>query len=236
MDSHAVLSADWYHPLAADLPPLAADPSPLAADPSPLAAPPIAGERHAALADERRTAEQRCAAALVGRPRLTAEFQQLLRVNQRYAVAREQQARTFTLAWPALRACAQALGRHLKQTGAIGEVEDVFFCTRADLDRATTSVDIAGPRARWERQRRLAAPLKLGRPPRLLGDVIDHAVNAARGSAASTNEDTIVGHPASVGRATGPVNIITDPADFASAIIWCKQFSHLFAVAPLESA
>ena len=25
----------------------------------------------------------------------------------------------------------------------------------------------------------------------------------------------------------------TDPADFASAIIWCKQFSHLFALAPL---
>jgi Electron transfer DM13 len=27
----------------------------------------------------------------------------------------------------------------------------------------------------------------------------------------------------------------TDPADFASAIIWCKQFSHLFAVAPLST-
>jgi hypothetical protein len=27
----------------------------------------------------------------------------------------------------------------------------------------------------------------------------------------------------------------TDPTDFASAIIWCKQFSHLFAVAPLTS-
>jgi hypothetical protein len=27
-----------------------------------------------------------------------------------------------------------------------------------------------------------------------------------------------------------------DPARFASVIIWCKQFSHLFAVAPLESA
>ena len=26
----------------------------------------------------------------------------------------------------------------------------------------------------------------------------------------------------------------TDPADSASAIIWCKQFSHLFAVAPFE--
>lgn len=28
----------------------------------------------------------------------------------------------------------------------------------------------------------------------------------------------------------------TDPADFASAIIWCKQFSHLFATAPFEPA
>jgi hypothetical protein len=27
----------------------------------------------------------------------------------------------------------------------------------------------------------------------------------------------------------------TDPADFASAIIWCKQFSHLFAVAAFEA-
>jgi hypothetical protein len=27
----------------------------------------------------------------------------------------------------------------------------------------------------------------------------------------------------------------TDPADFASAIVWCKQFSHLFAVAPLAA-
>ena len=27
----------------------------------------------------------------------------------------------------------------------------------------------------------------------------------------------------------------TDPSDFASAIVWCKQFSHLFAVAPLTS-
>jgi hypothetical protein len=27
----------------------------------------------------------------------------------------------------------------------------------------------------------------------------------------------------------------TEPADFASAIVWCKQFSHLFAVAPFEA-
>jgi hypothetical protein len=28
----------------------------------------------------------------------------------------------------------------------------------------------------------------------------------------------------------------TDPADFASAVVWCKQFSHLFATAPLSDA
>ncbi len=28
----------------------------------------------------------------------------------------------------------------------------------------------------------------------------------------------------------------TDPADFASAVIWCKQFSHLFATAPLAAS
>ena len=28
----------------------------------------------------------------------------------------------------------------------------------------------------------------------------------------------------------------TDPADFASAVVWCKQFSHLFATAPFDRA
>lgn len=28
----------------------------------------------------------------------------------------------------------------------------------------------------------------------------------------------------------------TDPAEFASAIVWCRQFSHLFAVAPFDGA
>jgi pyruvate,water dikinase len=115
-----------------------------------------------------------------------------------------------------LRACARSFGRHLHQNGTIGDVDDVYFCTPTDLDPATTPIDIAGRRARWERQRRLAAPLKLGRPPRLLGDVIEQAVRATRGGAASTNDDTIVGHPASAGQATGPVTIVTGPGDFAA--------------------
>ena len=75
-------------------------------------------DRHARLAEQRAAAEQACRAALAGRPRLLAEFERLLEVNQRYAVIREEQARDFTLAWPVLRACARRLGEHLAAAGA----------------------------------------------------------------------------------------------------------------------
>jgi len=65
----------------------------------------------------------------------------------------------------------------------------------------------------WQRQRRLAAPLTLGLPPRLIGDVIERAVQQARGS---VEADAILGHPASTGRATGPVRIVHGPDDFAT--------------------
>ena len=45
--------------------------------------------------------------------------------------------------------------------------------------------------------------------------MIERAVRRARGTVAAT-DDVIVGHPASAGRATGPVRIITDPEDFAT--------------------
>ena len=70
-------------------------------------------------------------------------------------------------------------------------------------------------RALWQRQRRLVAPLTLGHPPRLIGDPIGRAVQAAR-STRDLPEGAIVGHPASAGRATGRVRIIAGPADFAS--------------------
>ncbi len=206
MDAHAVHSADWYHPVAAELPTAAASP------------PPPDG-RHAALAAQRTVAEKRCAAALADRPRLLARFEQLLRVNQRYAVTREHQARAFTLAWPALRACARSLGRHRTATGALAHVDDVFFCTRPELDDPAAVADrVAERRARWEQQRRLAAPLTLGRPPRLVGDVIGRAVRNARGTpgAPAAGDTVIIGQPAAAGRATGEVRIIIDPREFAA--------------------
>jgi phosphohistidine swiveling domain-containing protein len=203
---HAVQSVDWYHRVAAELQ---------------LDAPPPGDRRHADLAAHRTTAEQRCHAALTGKPALLHQFGQLLSVNQRYAVIREQQARDFTLAWPVLRACARGLGRRLVTLSAIEDADDVFFCTRDELHQCLDGQAIglaprvAERRATWQRQRRLAAPTTLGRPPRLIGDAIDRAVQQARG-ATLAGDGVIVGHPASAGRATGPARIVHGPQDFAA--------------------
>jgi rifampicin phosphotransferase len=205
--AHAVQSVDWYHPVAGEL-----------SNGAPF--PGSANERHGELAERRTVVEQRCRAALADRPRLLTEFERLLGVNQRYAVIREQQAGEFTLAWPVLRSCARRLGQRLRETGAIEQLDDIFFCTRDEVNAALadqTNGPIAGVgerRALWQRQRRLAAPLTLGRPAPLIGDVIDRAVQQARGTA-EIPAGVIVGHPASAGRATGPVRIVQGPADFA---------------------
>jgi hypothetical protein len=74
-----------------------------------------------------------CRAALVGRPRLLTRFEELLHVSQRYAVIREEQARDFTLGWPALRACVRRLGAHMVATGVLEEADDVFFCNHDEV-------------------------------------------------------------------------------------------------------
>jgi phosphohistidine swiveling domain-containing protein len=204
---HAVQTADWYQPVAAELPAPA------------VSAPP--GERHARLARLRATAEDACRAKLAARPRLLASFEQLLRVNQRYAVIREDQARDFTLAWPVLRTCVRRLGEHMSANGDLAQVGDVFFGTRIEIgDRLTGPAQpldqevVSRRRLLWQRQRGLAAPLTLGAPVGPIGDVIERAVVEARGPH-EVPADAIVGHPASAGRATGPVRIVRGSDDFA---------------------
>jgi phosphohistidine swiveling domain-containing protein len=145
----------------------------------------------------------------------------MLQVSQRYAVIREQQADEFTLAWPVLRACATRLGQHLADLGAIQQPDDVYFCTRNEVtstlaDRISGQIPgIDERREIWQRQRQLAAPLTLGHPAPLIGDVIDRTVQQARYGAAAA-EGAMLGHPASTGRATGPVRIVYGPQDFAA--------------------
>jgi rifampicin phosphotransferase len=207
---YAVQSLDWYHPLAADLP----------APPSLSAA---AADRRLRLGEERAAAERRCRAALTNRPRLLDAFGRMLEVSQRYAVTREQQAHEFTLAWPVLRACATRLGQHLADLGAIKQPDDVYFCTRKEVTPAAAGrirgkiAGIGERREIWQRQRQLAAPLTLGHPAPLIGDVIDRTVQQTRNGAAVA-EGAMIGHPASTGRATGPVRIVHGPQDFAAFI------------------
>ena len=232
--AHAVQSADWYHPVAAEL--STADVA--MAD---------GGHQHAQLAQQRATAERTCRAALAGQSRLLTQFEQLLQVNQRYAVIREEQARDFTLAWPVLRICVRMLGEHLVATGAVEHADDVLFCTRNEVatrvaGKAEPIIEIVRKRRQlWQRQRSLAAPLTLGQPARLIGDVIDRAVQEARGEG-EVGEGVIVGQPASAGRATGPVRIVHSPQDFsgfrygevlvakATAPAWTPLFARAAAV------
>jgi len=225
--AHAVQSLDWAHPTAGELgwPP-----------------PQPSKDRHRELAARREALTAQCLAVLGDQPQLQARFQALLAVAQRYAVIREQQARQLTLGWPLLRRCARRLGETLRTDGMIDQAEDVFHLTRAELDTDAPLQELVNQRrGTWERQRRLLAPLTIGRPPRLLAKELLGAVEAVR-TTGPTPQGAIVGQPASPGRATGPVRIIHGPGDFdrfqpgevlvarATAPAWTPLFAHAVAV------
>ncbi len=204
MPAHAVFSADWYWPTGAIL--TAAEATTDPAGPG----------RRQRLAEQRQTAEAACLEALSPTPRLVREFAALLEVTRRYTLIREEQARSLTLGWPVLRSCALRLGQARTQTGTLQHAEQVFFLTRDALNQPAPRAVIAEERrSLWQRQRRLLAPLTLGKPPRLIGDPVARAIEAARGPR-TIAAGAIIGQPASTGRATGPVRLITDPAEFST--------------------
>jgi phosphohistidine swiveling domain-containing protein len=223
---YAVQSVDWAHPTVGEL----------------GWQPPQPSDRHRELAAHREQLTARCAAALADRPALQARFLALLEVAQRYTGLREQQARQFTLAWPLLRRCALRLGQQLHTRGVLDQPEDVFFLTRAELDQRSSLHQIVSQRrAVWERQRRLLAPLTIGRPPRLVQRELLATVDAVR-TGGPVGEGAIVGQPASPGRATGLVRIVAGPGDFdrfqpgevlvarATAPAWTPLFARAVAV------
>jgi pyruvate,water dikinase len=228
LPAYAVQSIDWAQPTAGELgwPPL-----------------PSSEDRRRELAARREALTAQCLTVLGDRPPLQARFRALLEVAQRYAVLREQQARQLTLGWPLLRRCALRLGEILRAEGVIDRAEDVFFLTRADLDTRTPLQDLATRRrGTWERQRRLFAPLTIGRAPRLLAKELLEAVDAVRTTSGPAPQGAIVGQPASPGRATGRVRIVHGPGDFdrfqpgevlvarATAPAWTPLFARAVAV------
>jgi pyruvate,water dikinase len=197
---HAVQSVDWYRSTLGELGFEGEDSG--------------GSTRRREINSEREAAERACRTVLVDQPKLLSQFDALLGVAQRYAVLRELQARDFTLAWPLLRRCALRLGENLAERGGIVTAEDVFFLTRAELDgRGDSSADVADRRQRWQRQRRLVAPLDLGTPPKTIRNLMHGTAEAARSRPVSPDA-VLVGEPASPGRATGAVHVVRGPEDF----------------------
>ncbi|SLJ98125.1 PEP/pyruvate-binding domain-containing protein [Arthrobacter sp. P2b] len=201
---HAVYSIDWYHPTAGERFPSHAESGG------------TSGTLPATVAAERRTiTEAACRAVLRGTPRLE-KFEVLLSVAQHYAILREEQVRDFTMGWPLLRRCAAELGARLHDRGIIAAPDDVYFVTLDALrtDAPPQQDAVSRRRAGWLRQRKLAAPLTLGKMPPLLGNAFDRIANSAR-STRNLPGGAIVGHPASPGRAMGRVRVVDGPGDFA---------------------
>ncbi len=226
--AHAVQSVDWYHPTAGEL--------------GWAVVPEGLEERRRQLTVERERAEAACREAMAGEPRVARRFETLLAVAQRYAAVREEQARDLTLAWPLLRRCALRLGEAVRARGAIERREDVFFLTRAELSDGTDRRELVSRRrAEWERQRRLIAPLSIGKPPRILQASMGRVLGAARATR-ETAGGAITGEPASPGRAVGAVRIVRGAEDFdrfqpgevlvaqATAPAWTPLFARAAAV------
>jgi len=203
--THAVQSVDWYWPTAGEQQPVEDRPDAALA------------ERRRLVREERERAEAACRRALSDRPAALARFNELLEVAQRYARLREEQARWFTLGWPLLRRCALRLGQVAQSAGLLDEWEDVFFLTRDELLASASGGGLqesaARRRAKWERQRRLVAPLTIGQAPRLLERSLTGVVEAVR-TGGQVPEGAIVGQPASPGRASGPVRVVRGPEEF----------------------
>jgi pyruvate,water dikinase len=116
-----------------------------------------------------------------------------------------------------VRVAIRRLGEKACASGAISTVDDVFWLRREELDDALAGKrrlhrEVAERRATWERQRKLAAPLVLGKVPGFMQSMFDALSRDLRGG--NVDDSTMVGMPASAGRATGKVRLVRSPEDF----------------------
>jgi pyruvate,water dikinase len=176
-----------------------------------------AESRHGRLTREREEVERRARDALT--PKLAARFARLLAEAQRAAVLREEQVAQLTLAWPVFRRALARIGAVLVGRGVIAAPDDVYFLRRTELDEAIggasvdRSADVAARRTSWSEQRRLAAPLVIGRVPKMVERLLATADRAMR-DVVEFRPDAVRGVPASPGRATGRARLVRTAAEF----------------------
>lgn len=198
---HAVASLDWWF-----------EPTMLGPD---ATTPP---DTHRRIVDTRHAAEAAACDALASSPRRLRTFKRLLVDAQRLVSIRDEQTRELTIAWPVLRRAVLRIGESLVAEGWIGDPDDLYFLTRAEVldalrgGKPVHRFDIAGRRARREEQARLVPPLVVGRLPRMVEAMWEGL--AAQVGAVLSERALVSGSPASAGRATGLVRVVRGPDEF----------------------
>ncbi len=199
---HAVACLDWCHPTLGERGGGASDEH--------------AGARLARLEARRHGAEARARAALAATPKRLARFEELVREAQRAALVREEHIAEFTLPWPVLRRALARIGAELASRGVVASAEDVHYLRRDELpdmlaDATDLRTTIARRRVDRERLARLAAPLVIGRLPKMLERMLHAADEILRGPAVA--DAVVQGVPASGGSATGIARVLRSPEE-----------------------
>ena len=199
-DRPAIASLDWWH-------------APLPSQP--MTAPASSHDRVVAA---REAAEADATEALAPSPRRLRAFRRLLADAQHVVPIREEQARELTTAWPVLRRTVLRIGEALVDSGAIDDIDDVFFLTRAEVLAALAGelhaekVDVRGRRATRAEQARLVPPASVGRTNPMIERLWDSFPRLI--GARPSDTALVTGVPASAGRASGLVRVIRGPDDF----------------------
>lgn len=224
--AHDVQSLDWSFPTQGELRAARYDSD--------------ADARHQRLAHEREDLERRARELLS--PRLARRFGRLLAEAQRAATLREQQVSQLTLAWPVFRRALARIGEVLVARSVIADPDDVYFLSRIELvtlfegDHVDHTADVIARRMRWSEQRRLVAPLVIGRIPRMLETLLEAADRAMRDPHESS-PDAVRGMPASPGRAAGRARVVrsadefdrVQPGDILVCPVTTPSWTRLFA-------
>ncbi|MDP9250670.1 MAG: hypothetical protein M3O78_04815, partial [Chloroflexota bacterium] len=116
LQRQGIVSLDWWHA-----------PMPLEATATTPA------QTHGRVVEARRAAETAAFEALASSPRRLRAFHRLLADAQHLVPIREEQTEELTIAWPLMRQAVLRIGDALAERGLIGDPDDVFFLTRAEV-------------------------------------------------------------------------------------------------------
>ena len=149
-------------------------------------------------------------------------FRKLVRWAQDSVPLREEGLADLGLGYPQLRCMLRELGRRLIESGAVEQVDDVFWLFEAEADQAAEAFDkgaaipsfIAPVEQRkevWRAEMRATPPPVL--PPKSKWMGLDLGMFVAAEDAEQTG-DTIRGAGTSPGRVTGTARVLHGPEDF----------------------